>query len=63
MLRTQSSACVAEWHYSSLKAIHDNNNIYFILIVHVRNFRLNVLYSDVTWKEFNLYTNFSISVH
>ena len=32
MLRTQSSACVAEWHYSSLKALHANNNIYIALL-------------------------------
>ena len=24
----QSSACVAEWRYSSLKVLHANNNIY-----------------------------------
>ena len=32
MLHTQSSACVAELHYSSLKAFHANNNIYIALL-------------------------------
>ena len=32
ILRTLSSACVAEWHYSSLKALHANNNIYITLL-------------------------------
>ena len=32
MLYTQSSAYVAELHYSSLKAFHANNNIYIALL-------------------------------
>ena len=32
MLRTQSSVCVTEWNYSSLKALHVNNNIYIALL-------------------------------
>ena len=29
----------------------------------LQNFRLNFLYSDVTWKRFNLYNNFRIRVY
>ena len=32
MHRTQSLACIADWHYSSLKAVQANNNIYIAIL-------------------------------